>query len=80
MGKKNRDSFVKQASILMAAGLIVRIIGMLYRSPLYAIIGELGNGYYGYAYTVYSILLLVSSYSIPMAVSKLKGLLPKKPL
>ena len=71
MGKKNRDSFVKQASILMAAGLIVRIIGMLYRSPLYAIIGELGNGYYGYAYTVYSILLLVSSYSIPMAVSKL---------
>lgn len=71
MSKKSANSFVKQASILMIAGLVVRIIGMLYRSPLYAIIGELGNGLYGYAYTVYSILLLISSYSIPMAVSKL---------
>ena len=55
----------------MIAGLIVRVIGLLYRSPMREIIGDLGNGYYGYAYTVYSILLLISSYSIPMAISKL---------
>lgn len=71
MSKKTSSSFVKQASILMIAGLIVRIIGLLYRSPMREIIGDLGNGYYGYAYTVYSILLLISSYSIPMAISKL---------
>ena len=55
----------------MIAGLIVRVIGLLYRSPMREIIGDLGNGYYGYAYTVYSMLLLISSYSIPMAISKL---------
>lgn len=71
MTKKKGNSFVKQASILMIAGLIVRVIGLLYRSPMREIIGDLGNGYYGYAYNVYSILLLVSSYSIPMAISKL---------
>ena len=71
MAEKKVNSFVKQASILMVAGLIVRMIGLLYRSPMREIIGDLGNGYYGYAYTVYSILLLVSSYSIPMAISKL---------
>ena len=71
MSEKKSSSFVKQASILMIAGLIVRVIGLLYRSPMREIIGDLGNGYYGYAYTVYSILLLVSSYSIPMAISKL---------
>lgn len=71
MSKKISSSFVKQASILMIAGLIVRVIGLLYRSPMREIIGDLGNGYYGYAYTVYSILLLISSYSIPMAISKL---------
>ncbi len=71
MAEKKSSSFVKQASILMIAGLIVRVIGLLYRSPMREIIGDLGNGYYGYAYTVYSILLLVSSYSIPMAISKL---------
>ena len=69
MGKKN--SFVKQASFLMVAGLLVRVIGLLYRPVMKANIGELGYAYYGYAYTVYFILLLISGYSIPVAVSKL---------
>lgn len=60
-----------QASILASAGIIVRIIGLLYRGPLTAIIGDEGNGYYGYAYNCYIIALLISSYSIPSAISKL---------
>ncbi len=59
-----------QAGILAAAGIIVRIIGILYRSPLVAIIGDEGNGYYNTAYVIYTIILLVSSYSIPSAISK----------
>ena len=55
----------------MAAGLIVRFIGLIYRPLMKANIGELGYAYYGYAYNVYFILLLVSGYSIPVAVSKL---------
>lgn len=71
MGQKNRkDGFILQAGILAAAGIIVRIIGILYRSPLVAIIGDEGNGYYNTAYTIYTIILLISSYSIPSAVSK----------
>ncbi len=66
-----KQSFVRQATFLMAAGLIVRIIGLLYRTPMKAVIGGLGYGYYGYAYNVYNILLLISGYSIPVAVSKL---------
>lgn len=68
---KKSSSFVKQATFLMVAGLIVRIIGLLYRTPMKATIGGLGYGYYGYAYNVYNILLLISGYSIPVAVSKL---------
>jgi len=59
-----------QAGILAAAGIIVRLIGILYRSPLVAIIGDEGNGYYNTAYTIYTIILLISSYSIPSAISK----------
>lgn len=55
----------------MIATLISRIIGLLYRNPLAAVIGSVGLGYYGYASNVYTILLLISSYSIPMAISKL---------
>ncbi|MBR5248030.1 MAG: polysaccharide biosynthesis protein [Lachnospiraceae bacterium] len=64
------DSFVVQAGILAAAGLISRIIGLLYRSPLAAVIGDLGSGYYQAAYSIYTIVLLISSYSIPSAISK----------
>ena len=67
---KKKDGFVMQAGILAMAGIICRIIGLLYKSPLTSIIGDEGNGYYGFAYNIYSIILLVSSYSIPSAISK----------
>lgn len=67
---KKSDSFVKQAGILAAAGIICRIIGLLYRSPLTGVIGEAGNGYYTPAYRIYQMILLISSYSIPAAISK----------
>ena len=67
---KKSSSFVKQAGILAAAGILCRIIGLLYRVPLTAIIGETGNGYYAPAYRYYQMILLISSYSIPVAVSK----------
>ena len=59
-----------QASILMVAGIVTRIIGVLYRSPVTSIIGDEGNGYYSIAVNIYTMILLISSYSIPMAVSK----------
>ncbi len=68
--QKKKDSFVLQAGILAAAGIIVKIIGLLYRSPLTSIIGLEGNGYYSSAINIYTIILLVSSYSIPSAISK----------
>ena len=54
----------------MVAGIVVRIIGILYRSPVTSIIGDEGNGYYGIAVIIYTMVLLIASYSIPMAVAK----------
>ena len=69
--RNNKNNYLKQAGILAAAGIICRIIGILYRSPLTSIIGDEGNGYYTSAYNIYTIILLLSSYSIPSAVSKI---------
>lgn len=71
--KHNTDqgNFIMQAGILAAAGIVVRIIGLLYRAPLTAIIGDEGNGYYSFAYNIYANILLISSYSIPSAISKI---------
>ena len=62
---------IKQGTILAAASVISRIIGMLYRSPMAAVIGDKGNGLYSFAFEIYSIALILSSYSMPLAVSKL---------
>lgn len=71
-GKKSSgNNFLVQGSILAAAGIIVRLIGMVYRIPLARKIGDNGNGYYNAAYSIYSILLIMSSYSLPVAVSKM---------
>ena len=69
--KSSKNNYLKQAGILAVAGIICRIIGILYRSPLTSIIGDEGNGYYTSAYNIYTIILLLSSYSIPSAVSKI---------
>jgi stage V sporulation protein B len=66
----SENNFIMQAGILAAAGIISRIIGLLYRGPLDSVIGELGLGYYQSAYNYYTIILLISSYSIPSAISK----------
>ena len=71
VGNEKNDNLVKQASILAIAGIVSRVIGLLYRSPLSSIIGDLGLGYYQSAYNYYTIILIISSYSIPSAVSKI---------
>ena len=64
-------NFVIQGSILAAAGIIVRLIGLLYRVPMTNIIGDEGMGHYSIAFNVYNIVLILSSYSMPLAVSKM---------
>ena len=69
--KKKGTNFLVQGSILAMASIISRIIGLIYRIPMTEIIGDLGNDYYGTAFEIYNIMLIISSYSLPTAVSKL---------
>lgn len=69
--KTSGKHIIKQGTILAAASVVSRIIGMLYRSPMAAVIGDKGNGLYSFAFEIYSIALILSSYSMPLAVSKL---------
>lgn len=68
---RRKTNFIVQGTILAAASIIVRIIGLLYRIPLTNIIGDEGMGYYSYAFEPYSVMLLLSFYGLPTAVSKL---------
>lgn len=69
--KKKTNDILKQGTILAAASILVRLIGLVYRIPLTDRLGEQGNGIYSIAYKIYSIALIISSYGLPLAVSKM---------
>ena len=69
--KKKSSSFLIQGMILAAAGIVTRLIGIAYRIPVNNILGDEGQGFYGCAFSIYNIALLLTSYSLPLAVSKL---------
>lgn len=69
--RKQKPNYIVQGSILAAASILVRVIGLVYRIPVTRILGPVGNSYYSAAYEVYSMMLLISSFSLPLAVSKL---------
>ena len=71
MSKKNDNTLVKNASFLMIAALISKIIGMLYKSPLSTTLGSQSFALFQYAQNAYFILLMIASFSIPQAVSKI---------
>jgi len=72
MTKSDRtNSFVYQAAILAASGILVRLIGFFYKLPLTDLIGDDGNAVYGVAFNVYNFFLLMSGAGLPVAISRL---------
>jgi len=66
-----RDSFLKGALILTGATLIVRLLGIAQKLPLFWLLREEGVGIYNFPYAFYAILLAISSTGINIAISKL---------
>ena len=69
MAKDNK--FVKGAAILGIAGLVVKAMGAVFRIPLTNWIGADGMSYYGFAYQIYGVLLVLATAGIPVALSRM---------
>ncbi|WP_202710127.1 putative polysaccharide biosynthesis protein [Sporosalibacterium faouarense] len=66
-----KENFLKGAAILGIAGIIVKILGAIYRIPLGNIITDEGLGYYQTSYPIYVLLLTISTSGFPTAIAKL---------
>lgn len=64
------NNIVRGASLLTAAALLSKILGMIYVIPFNALVGAQGGALYAYAYIPYTVLIGVSTVGIPLAVSK----------
>lgn len=65
------NKILRGAAVLGIAGLMVKLLGAFFRIPLQALIGEEGMAYYGYAYPLYSLFLVIATAGIPVAISRL---------
>ncbi len=68
---EKKQNFLQGTALLAMATAIVKVIGALYKIPLNAIIGEQGFGYYSTAYEIYSVLLMISTAGLPVAMSRM---------
>lgn len=70
-GAESGKKIIKGAAVLGIAGIIVKIIGAIFRIPVANLIGDTGMSYYSYAYAIYSTLLVLATSGMPVAISRL---------
>ena len=66
-----KQNFLHGAALLAIATAIVKVIGALYKIPLKMVIGDQGYGYFITAYDIYTVLLMISTAGLPIAMSRM---------
>lgn len=69
--KNSGQNFMKGALILGIANFIVKIIGAVFKIPLYELIGKDGSGLFNVAYQIYTFMFIIATAGFPTAVSKM---------
>jgi len=67
--KKSAKLFFSGVLVLTVANLLVKVIGLLFKIPMYNELGSDVMGYYGSAYTIYTFFYMISTAGLPVAVS-----------
>lgn len=67
----NKQSFIKGTLILLAAGILNRILGFIPRIALPRIIGPEGVGIYQLGYPFFIVLVTIITGGIPLAIAKM---------
>lgn len=66
-----KQTFLGGAAVLALAVAVVKILGAFYKIPLNRLIGDEGFGYFNTAYDIYSVLLMISTTGLPVAMSRM---------
>lgn len=69
--QNRKQTFLGGAAVLALATAVVKIIGAFYKIPLNRLIGDEGFGYFNTAYDIYSVLLMISTTGLPVAMSRM---------
>ena len=65
----NTSGFLSGVFVLSFSTVIVKIIGLLYKIPMFSVLGAEGMGYLNSAYEIYALLCVISTAGLPVALS-----------
>ena len=65
------QSFIKGTAILAATSIFVKIIGAIYKLPLFNVLGDAGSGAFQVTYSVYTLILNIATAGVPVALSRM---------
>lgn len=71
MAEPKKASYLKGAAILTATVAITKVLGAIYKIPIYNLLGDVGTTHFTQTYNVYSLLLSLGTAGIPVALSRL---------
>lgn len=71
MAEQKRPNYLTGAATLAATVAITKVIGMIYKIPLFNILGDAGSGHFNVMYYIYTLILTISTAGVPVAISRL---------
>ena len=71
MSDSKKQNFLHGTALLALSAALVKLIGAFYSIPLKSIIGDDGFGFYSTAYEIYTLLLMISTAGLPVAMSRI---------
>ena len=71
MAKEHKQSFVSGAAVLALAVAVTKVLGAIYKIPLGNLLDKEGMAHFYVAYNIYSLLLILSTAGLPLALSRL---------
>lgn len=71
MSDTTKQSYMRGAAILAVTAVVSKIISGLYKIPLFSMLDDSTAAYYQVSYSIYMLLIAVSTAGIPVALSRL---------
>ncbi len=68
---EKKASYLTGAAVLTATVALTKVIGAIYKIPLFNLLGDEGSGHFNVMYNIYTLILTLSTAGVPVAISRL---------
>lgn len=70
-GKTAKKSFFSGVLLLSLSTVLVKVVGFVYKIPMFSYLGSVGMGYFHSAYEIYALFCVIATAGLPVALSVL---------